>query len=70
LFASRWLPAPFYFALALGLLLLLSKAAQRLYDLGVGFAGLNEAGVMLGALAIVDLTLTASLIVIVIFQAT
>ena len=68
LFASRWLLAPFYFALALGLLLLLGKAGQRVYDLGVGFPGLTEAGVMLGMLAIVDLTLTASLIVIVIFS--
>ena len=68
LFASRWLLAPFYFALALGLLLLLGKVGQRVYDLGVGFPGLTEAGVMLGILAIVDLTLTASLIVIVIFS--
>jgi len=68
LFASRWLLAPFYFALALGLLALLGKAALRVYELAVGFQGLNEAGVMLGVLAIVDLTLTASLIVIVIIS--
>jgi uncharacterized protein (TIGR00645 family) len=47
---------------------LLGKAAQRVYGLAAGFQGLNEAGVMLGVLAIVDLTLTASLIVIVIFS--
>jgi uncharacterized protein (TIGR00645 family) len=68
LFASRWLLAPFYFALALGLLALLGKAALRVYQLAIGFQGLNEAGVMLGVLAIVDLTLTASLIVIVIIS--
>lgn len=68
LFASRWLLTPFYFALALGLLALLGKAGQRVFDLAVGFQGLNEAGVMLGVLAVVDLTLTASLIVIVIFS--
>ncbi len=68
LFASRWLLTPFYFALALGLLVLLGKVGQRVYDVAVGFQGLNEAGVMLGVLAIVDLTLTASLIVIVIFS--
>jgi uncharacterized protein (TIGR00645 family) len=68
LFASRWLLTPFYFALALGLLALLGKAAQRVWDLGAGFANLTEAGVILGVLAIVDLTLTASLIVIVIFS--
>jgi uncharacterized protein (TIGR00645 family) len=68
LFASRWLLIPFYFALALGLLVLLGKVGQRVYDLGVGFQGFNEANIMLGVLAIVDLTLTASLIVIVIFS--
>ncbi len=68
LFASRWLLTPFYFALALGLLVLLGKAGQRVYDLAAGFVGLSEADVMLGVLAIVDLTLTASLIVIVIFS--
>lgn len=68
LFASRWLLTPFYFALALGLLVLLGKVGQRVYELGVGFQSLSEAGVMLGVLAIVDLTLTASLIVIVIFS--
>jgi uncharacterized protein (TIGR00645 family) len=68
LFASRWLLTPFYLALALGLLALLGKAGARVYDLAVGFQGLNERGVMLAVLAIVDLTLTASLIVIVIFS--
>jgi len=68
LFASRWLLTPFYFALALGLLALLGKSCQRVYNLAVGFIDLNEAGVMLGVLAIVDLTLTASLIVIVIIS--
>jgi uncharacterized protein (TIGR00645 family) len=68
LFASRWLLIPFYFALALGLLVLLGKGGQRIYELGAGFQGFNEANVMLGVLAIVDLTLTASLLVIVIFS--
>src|SRR5580692_3723606 len=68
LFASRWLLTPFYFALALGLLALLGKVGQRVYDIGAGFLALNEAGIMLGVLAVVDLTLTASLIVIVIFS--
>jgi uncharacterized protein (TIGR00645 family) len=68
LFASRWLLAPLYFALALSLAALLAKAGQRLWDLGSGFQNLTEANLMLGVLAIVDLTLTASLIVIVIFS--
>jgi uncharacterized protein (TIGR00645 family) len=68
LFSSRWLLAPLYFALALSLAALLAKAGQRLWDLGSGFQNLTEANLMLGVLAIVDLTLTASLIVIVIFS--
>jgi uncharacterized protein (TIGR00645 family) len=68
LFASRWLLAPFYFALALGLLALLAKVVQRTYDLAISFASFTEANIMLGVLALVDLTLTASLIVIVIFS--
>jgi len=68
LFASRWLLAPFYFALALGLLALLGKVGLRVYGLAVGFQSLNEAGVMLGVLAVVDLTLTGSLVVIVIIS--
>ena len=68
LFASRWLLTPFYFALALGLVALLVKAALRMWELTQGFQSLTEAGIILGVLAIVDLTLTASLIVIVIFS--
>ncbi len=68
LLASRWLLAPFYFALALGLLALLGKAGQRVFDLAASFQSLNEASTMLGALAIVDLTLLGSLIVVVIFS--
>lgn len=68
LFASRWLLTPFYFALALGLVALLAKAGERVYALAIGFQGLDERGVMLAVLALVDLTLTASLMVIVIFS--
>src|SRR5450432_3267841 len=68
LFASRWLLAPFYFALALGLVALLGKVAQRVSEMANSLTNLTEANVMLGVLAIVDLTLTASLIVIVIFS--
>jgi hypothetical protein len=57
LLASRWLPAPFYCALALGLLALLGKAGQRVFDLAAGFQSVSEAGTMLGALVIIDLTL-------------
>jgi uncharacterized protein (TIGR00645 family) len=68
LFSSRWLLAPFYFALALGLIGLLIKAGERLYDLARGLLTLSESGMILGVLSIIDLTLTASLVVIIIFS--
>jgi len=68
LFASRWLLAPFYVALVLALLALLAKAGVRVYDVTMQFASLDEESVLLAALGIVDLTLSASLIVIVILS--
>jgi len=68
LFASRWLLAPFYVALVFALLALLAKVGVRVYDLTTQFAGLDEDSVLLAALGIVDLTLSASLIVIVILS--
>jgi uncharacterized protein (TIGR00645 family) len=68
LFSSRWLLAPFYFALALGLIGLLIKVAERLYDLARGLLTLSESGMILGVLSVIDLTLTASLVVIIIFS--
>jgi uncharacterized protein (TIGR00645 family) len=68
LFGSRWLLAPFYVALTIGLLELLVKTGERVYDLVKGFVGLSESGMILGVLSLVDLTLTGSLVVIVIFS--
>ena len=68
LFASRWLLAPFYFGLAISLVVLLIKFLAELFHL-VGHAFTStETQVILGVLALVDLALTASLIVIVIFS--
>lgn len=68
LFASRWLLAPFYIALMLALLELLAKVGLHLYDLAGHFLGLSEDQVLLSALGVVDMTLSASLIVIVILS--
>lgn len=68
LFASRWLLAPFYLGLAISLVVLLIKFLAELFHL-VGHAFTStETQVILGVLALVDLALTASLIVIVIFS--
>ena len=67
LFASRWLLAPFYVALVVGIVGLLLKVFQELFHFVVHLFTASEADVVLGVLSIVDLTLTGSLIVIVIF---
>ena len=68
LFASRWLLAPFYLALVVALLALLAKVGLHVYVLTVHFLTLSEDQVLLGALGVVDLTLSGSLIVIVILS--
>lgn len=65
LLATRWLLTPFYLALVFAVLALLAKVGMRLYALATQFVQLGEEDVLLSALAIVDLTLSASLIVIV-----
>jgi uncharacterized protein (TIGR00645 family) len=68
LFASRWLLAPFYVMLVFALGVLLVKAFQELWHF-VGHALVaTESEVILGVLALIDLTLTGSLIIIVIFS--
>src|SRR5918997_4485501 len=68
LFSSRWLLAPFYVGLVVALVMLLLKAAQELVHFVVSGLGSTEADIIVGALGLVDLTFTASLIVIVIFS--
>ena len=68
LFASRWLLAPFYFGLAISLIVLLIKFLAELLHLLHGAFTLTESDVILGVLALVDLCLTASLLIIVIFS--
>ena len=68
LFASRWLLAPLFMGLALSLVVLLVKAAQALWEIAIHVFSATESEVILHLLGLVDLTLTASLIVIVIFS--
>ena len=65
LFAARFLLAPLYLALAVSLVAILFKSGLHLYDLLWQLPTLNDEQVLLSELAIVDLTLTASLVVIV-----
>jgi len=68
LFSSRWLLAPFYVMLVAALGVLLVKAFQETMHFVMSGLGATESEVILGVLALVDLTLTGSLIVIVIFS--
>src|SRR5580698_8561919 len=65
LFAARFLLAPLYLALAVSLVAILFKSGLHLYELMTQLPTLNDEQVLLSELGIVDLTLTASLVVIV-----
>lgn len=68
LFSSRWLLAPFYVGLVLSLALLMIKAMQEIVHFVMHIFDQSESEVILGVLALIDLTFTGSLIVIVIFS--
>jgi uncharacterized protein (TIGR00645 family) len=68
LFASRWLLAPFYVALAFSMVILLIKAGQHVIHLAHDSIAADESTVVLDTLGLIDLTLTGSLVVLVIFS--
>lgn len=68
LFASRWLLAPFYLGLAVSIGVLLVKFMAELLHLVLHAFTSTESEVILGVLALVDLALTGSLLIIVIFS--
>ncbi len=68
LFACRWLLAPFYAALTVALAVLLIKLLQELGHFAMHAWEAVESQTVLGVLTMVDLTFTASLLIIVIFS--
>ena len=68
LFSSRWLLVPIYIGLAIALVGLVVKAAQHVWHFGAHILSSTESELVLDALGLIDLSLTASLIVIVIFS--
>ncbi len=68
LFASRWILAPFFVALVVGLIGLLFKVVQETWHFATHIVSSGESTVILGILGLIDLTLTGSLIIIVIFS--
>jgi uncharacterized protein (TIGR00645 family) len=68
LFASRWILAPFYLGLVFALLVLLLKFLQEVWHIAKIAIWASESDVILGVLSLVDLVLTGSLIIIVVFS--
>lgn len=68
IFASRWILAPFYLGLAASLLILLIKFMGEFYHIASHAFTLTESEVIVGVLALVDLALTGSLIIIVVLS--
>jgi uncharacterized protein (TIGR00645 family) len=68
LFASRWLLAPVYLGLSVALITLGVKFFEELYHSLSRVLELSESDVVLSLLALVDLSLVASLIVMVMFS--
>jgi uncharacterized protein (TIGR00645 family) len=67
IFASRWLLAPLYLSMVLALLLLLWVFMHELVSAFGHFNTINAEGSILLALSLIDLSLTANLLLIVMF---
>ncbi len=68
IFLSRWLIAPFLLGLILSVVLLIYRFFVDFYDLAGNLAGLTWHGLVVGVLNLVDVSLTANLVLIVIFS--
>ena len=65
---SRWLMAPFYLGLLASLLILMFTFLRELWHFLSNVRGASEADVILGVLALIDLSLAANLVLIVVFS--
>ena len=68
IFNSRWILAPFYLGLVLGVFLLFIKFAQELWHLATHVVTASEADVIVGILALADMSLVGSLLLMIIFS--
>ena len=68
LFASRWLLAPFYIGLALALFLLLYVFMMEIWHFLSLLPEMHANTAILGVLSLIDLSLAANLVIIVIFS--
>jgi len=68
LFASRWLMAPFYIGLMLGLLALMVVFLRDLVGFLIKVPTAKESDVILGVLTLIDLSLAGNLVIMVVFS--
>jgi uncharacterized protein (TIGR00645 family) len=68
LFASRWLLAPLYFGMALALVLILCVFMRELFADLAHIQSMDAEGAILFSLSLIDLSLTANLLLIVMFS--
>ncbi len=62
IFLSRWVQAPIYLALIVAALLYAIKSIQEVIHLVTHFGSISEAGIMLGVLSLVDISMVANLV--------
>jgi len=67
IFRSRWLLAPFYLALVTSIFLLLIKFLQEFFHIVLHIFDSTESEVVLAILTLVDMSLVANLLLIIIF---
>jgi uncharacterized protein (TIGR00645 family) len=65
---SRWIMAPFYLGLLASLLILLFTFLREFWNFVIHAMSATEADVILGVLALIDLSLAANLVLIVVFS--
>lgn len=68
IFHSRWILVVFYVSLAIALAELCLKFLQHFYHLTTDIFSLSETDTLLGILALVDMTMLANLLILVIFS--
>ena len=68
MYASRWLLAPVYFGLSLGLIALTIKSFQEIFHILPHIFSVSESDMILTLLSLVDMTLVGGLLVMVMFS--
>ena len=68
IFNSRWILAPFYLGLVLGIILLFVKFVQKIYLMFHTVFSASVSDVIVNILVLVDISLVASLLLIIIFS--